>query len=241
MKRNSSSDQPRWSRADVKLGVRLALPIFPAMTTFGLAVGAAAAAKGVSLVNSVLMNVLIFAGASQLVALDIWPQRFTTGTILGLALVVATVNARILLITASLQPWFRGMPAWQVYPLLHLTTDPAWLIAMRAQREKASPTSVFFGASLTLLLLLLAASTAGYLVGTMLGDPRRYGLDLVMPIFFAAMLVPLWHGTRRAIPWIVAGAVAVAVQQVFGGWYFIVAGALAGSVVGGFIHDAERG
>jgi hypothetical protein len=36
----------------------------------------------------------------------------------------------------------------------------------------------------------------------------------------------------------VAGAVAVAVHQMAGGWWFIVAGALAGSVVGGFVDDA---
>jgi predicted branched-subunit amino acid permease len=53
------------------------------------------------------------------------------------------------------------------------------------------------------------------------------------------MLVPLWRGARGAVPWIVAGAVAVAVQQLFGGWYFVVAGALAGSVLGGFMHEPD--
>lgn len=228
-----------WSLADFRLGARLALPILPAMITFGLAVGAAAAAKGLTLLHSVLMNALVFAGASQLVALDVWPQRFTAGAIAGLALVVATVNARILLITASLQPSFRSVPAWQVYPLLHLTTDPAWLITMRARREEGSPASVFLGASLSFLLVWMAASTAGYLLGAIAGDPRRYGLDLVMPIFFAAMLVPLWRGARGAVPWIVAGAVAVTTQQLLGGWYFVVAGALAGSVLGGFIDEPD--
>jgi predicted branched-subunit amino acid permease len=32
--------------------------------------------------------------------------------------------------------------------------------------------------------------------GALVSDPRRYGLDLVMPIFFAAMIVPLWRGGR---------------------------------------------
>jgi 4-azaleucine resistance transporter AzlC len=230
---------PQWGRADIELGLRLALPVLPGMVTFGLAVGAAAAAKGLSLLNSVLMNALVFAGASQLVALEVWPQYFTVGAIAGLAFVVATVNARILLITASLQPFFRGLPAWQLYPLLHITTDPAWLIAMRARREGGSLTGVFLGASLVIVVAWMAASTTGHLFGALAGDPRRFGLDLVMPIFFAAMLVPLWRGARGAIPWIAAGAVAVATQQLFGGWYFVVAGALAGSVLGGFIDEPD--
>lgn len=239
MNPNDRPDRPLWSRADLEYGVRLALPVLPGLTAFGLAVGAAATAKGVSLLNSILMNVLVFAGASQLVALEVWPQRFTLGAIAGLAVVVATVNARILLITASLQPSFRGLPAWQVYPLLHITTDPAWLITMSAQREGGSPVSIFLGASVTFLAVWMAASTAGYLFGALTGDPHRFGLDLVMPIFFAAMLVPLWQGARKAFPWFAAGAVAVAVQQLFGGWYFVVAGAVAGCVFAGVTDDSD--
>lgn len=231
--------EPLWLRRDIVRGMRMVLPVLPGMIAFALAVGAAAAAKGLSLLQSVLLNALVFAGASQLVALEIWPQRFTVGVIVGLAVVVATVNARLLLITASLQPDLRFLPAWQVYPLLHITTDPAWLISMRARREGASVASVFLGASLVLLTMWMSVTTIGFLLGALVGDPRRFGLDLVMPIFFAAMLVPLWRGTRPAIPWFVAGAVAVAVQKIFGGWYFVVAGAVAGMLAGGFLSDAD--
>jgi hypothetical protein len=31
-------------------------------------------------------------------------------------------------------------------------------------------------------------------------EPKRFGLDLVMPCFFLVMLVPLWRGLRRANP-----------------------------------------
>ena len=60
-----------------------------------------------------------------------------------------------------------------------------------------------------------------------------------MPIFFAAMLIPLWRGPRRAAAWAVAGAVALLVQQFIAGWWFIVAGAVAGSVAGGFLDDRD--
>ena len=60
-----------------------------------------------------------------------------------------------------------------------------------------------------------------------------------MPVFFAAMLIPLWGGPRRGAAWLVAGAVALAVQQLLGGWWFIVAGGVAGSVAGGLLYDTE--
>ena len=51
------------------------------------------------------------------------------------------------------------------------------------------------------------------------------------------MFVPLWRGVRRAIGWAVAGAVALIVSFVVPGWWFIVIGALTGSIVGAFIDD----
>jgi len=62
-------------------------------------------------------------------------------------------------------------------------------------------------------------------------------LDLVMPIFFAAMLVPLWRGRRRGIPWAVAGSVALAVSYLIEGWWYVIVGSLAGTIAGGFLRD----
>ena len=80
----------------------------------------------------------------------------------------------------------------------------------------------------------MAATTAGYLLGAVIANPRALGLDLVMPVFFAAMLLPLWTGKRRAIGWVAAAAVALIVDALGFGWWFIIAGALAGAVVEGF-------
>ena len=73
-----------------------------------------------------------------------------------------------------------------------------------------------------------------YLFGTLISDPRAIGLDLVMPIFFGTMLIPLWRGRGRALAWAVAGTVAFGVQYLFGGWWFIAAGALAGAAAEGW-------
>jgi predicted branched-subunit amino acid permease len=207
----------------------------PGMIAFGLAVGATAARKGFSFVESLAMNLFVYAGMSQLVAMEVWPERLTMAALGALALICATINARMLLISASLRPWLGAMPPWQIYPALHLTVDPGWLIAMRYRAEGGSDIGVFFGSSALLAFTWMSATSAGYFAGALVSDPRAFGIDLVMPVFFAAMLVPLWRGARRAVAWVIAGAVALMVQQFLGGWWFIVAGAVAGSVAGGFL------
>jgi len=219
--------------------MRLALPVLPGMIAFGLAVGATAARKGFSFVESLAMNVVVYAGMSQLVAMEAWPERVTFGAMAALMVLMVTVNARMLLMSAALYPWLGSSSPWRIYPTLHVLADPSWIIAMRYRSNGGSDAGVLLGSSALLAVAWIGASSVGYVGGTLIADPRRYGIDLVMPIFFAAMLIPLWRGARPAIAWVVAGVVAVAVHQLAGGWWFIVAGAVAGSVVGGFLDDAD--
>jgi len=239
MSQPPKSEKPYWSVDGLAVGARMVLTLAPGMIAFGIAVGSAEAAKGLSFIESVLMNVLVYAGASQMVALEIWPEQMTLAAIPALALVAATVNARMLLLGAGLRPWLGQLPAWQSYPMLHLLTDPGWIVAMRYRSEGGSDASILLGGSLLILSVWMASTTVGYSVGSLVSDPRAIALDLVMPIFFAAMLVPLWRGKRRAIPWIVAGAVALFVNYLVGGWWYVIAGALAGSIAGGFVDDGD--
>jgi len=238
MTNQAKSSAPYWSLEGVALGVRLMLPLVPGMIAFAIAVGSAAAGNGLSFVESTLMNVLVYAGVSQLVALGVWPEQLTIASIAALALLAGTVNARMLLLGASLQPWLGPLPAWQTYPMLHLLTDPGWIAAMRYRREGGSDAGVFLGGALLVFALWMAAASAGYLLGALVPNPRAFALDLVMPIFFAAMLVPLWRGRRRALPWVVAGVVALAVSYLVEGWWYVIAGSLAGTLAGGFVDDA---
>jgi predicted branched-subunit amino acid permease len=232
---------PAWSRKGLSLGMRLAMPMLPGMIAFALAVGATAARKSFSFLDLVLMNGFVYAGASQMVAMEIWPERLSLAAIATLALVTATVNARMLLMGASLQPWLAPLPGWQIYPMLHLTTDPGWLIAMRYRAEGGNDVAIFVGGGLVIFAAWMAATMAGYGLGALVPDPRAAGLDLVMPIFFATLLIPLWQHarqrTRRALGWVVAGAVALIAQRLVAGWWFIIAGALAGAVAEGFADE----
>jgi predicted branched-subunit amino acid permease len=231
--------KPTWSLAGLRLGVLLMLPALPGMAAFAVAVGATEARKGFAFLDAALMNLLVYAGASQMVAMEAWPDRLTVATVAALALLVATVNARMLLFGASLRPWLETLPAWQVYPLLQFTTDPGWLITMRYRADGGNDAGVFLGGALAVLAAWIGASTAGYLMGALVSDPRAIALDLVMPIFFCAMVVPFWRRGRRTMAWIVAGAVALATERLVPGWWFVIAGGLAGALTEAFGNAAD--
>ncbi len=228
----TSSPRPFFSLAGLRDGVRAALPAFPGFVMFAAAFGTAAAQKGLSLGETLGLSAFVYAGASQMVGLEIWQQVWSPTTLLTIITVTAVVNARMILLGATLQPWLKDEPLARTALNLFLLTEAGWLIGTRYHNQGGRDVGVLLGCALILWLVWLLATLTGYFAGALVPEPRRFGLDLVMPIFFGAMLVPLWKGARPALPWLVAGLVALVVHALVPGYAFIIAGALAGVAAG---------
>ena len=228
---------PRWTLDGFRQGAWSVLPLTPGVVAFGIAFGTVAAQKGFSLFDTFAMSATVCAGMAQLVVLDSWPAALTLQAIAAAAMITGLVCLRFLLIGASLRPWLAGSPAGKVYPSLFLLTEPAWLLSMRYRAQGGDDAAFFAGSGLMIWLVWVLAAAPGYWIGSSIGDPHRFGLDLVMPLFFSAMLVSLWRGARPAYAWLVGAGVAVAGDHWLGGWWYVLFGALAGSVTAGFVDD----
>ena len=233
------STAPYWSADGLALGARQAVPAMPVMALFAIAFGAFAAQKGLTLAETTLMTALNFAGAAQFVAVELWSRPMTGTAILALALVTGIVNMRFVLISASLRPWLGGMRARETYPALAFLTEPGWLIALRYREEGGGNIATLLGSGVAFWVIWVVGTAGGWLIGATVSEPQRYGLDLVMPVFFAVILVPLWRGARAAVPWAVAGAAATAASLYLPGSWYIMVGAVAGAIAGGM--QDERG
>lgn len=231
------SAPPRWTLDAFGIGARSMLPVLPGLAAFGMAFGTIAARKGFSLFDALVMSGTVYAGMAQMIVLESWPERLTGPAIVATVAVSALVNMRYLLIGATLRPWLEGEPSHKVYPTLFFLAEPNWLMSMRYRTDGGSDPGFLLGSGITIWATWTLSAAPGYWLGSAIGDPHKFGLDLVMPAFFVAMLVPLSRGKRGMIGWIVGGAVAIAADQLLGGWWYLVAGALAGSIAGGFARD----
>jgi predicted branched-subunit amino acid permease len=138
----------------------------------------------------------------------------------------------MILLGATLQPWLKDEPLARSAINLFLLTEATWLVATRYYNEGGRDIGMLFGSGLTLWTIWILATLAGYFAGALIPEPQRFGLDLVMPIFFGVMLVPLWKGVRPAVPWLVAGLVSLVVHALVPGYAFLIAGTLAGVITG---------
>jgi len=229
---------PPLTRDGMLLGARMIMPIVPGIVFFASAFGTAAAQKGMSLTETVLMSGLALCGrraACRAGAVDqqLVPNHHPRRCAPDLHDQCPPDPAG-----ASLQPWIGGLPGPVLWPSLFLLTDANWVLGERYRASGGRDAGVLIGAGAALWLFWVVGTIPGRLAGGFDHAPEQFGIDLVMPIFFAAMIVPLWKGRRDAVVWGIAGAVALAAWAIVPGYAFIMAGAFSGALAGALLPEA---
>ena len=239
-----TSDAPRvtFTRHGVARGLRAAAPVAVSVATYGVVFGVLARQVGVTLLEAMVMNVIVFAGAAQTAALDLWSYPLPSAAIVA---TVVLINLRLIMLGASMRPWLHPLPARIVYPTLHILSDESWAVAMGRYRRGETDAGVVLGCNLAIVIAWLPAVAAGHILGTSIGDPAAIGLDFAFTAVFAAMLFGGYRGRFDLVPWGVSGMVAWLVWWLFPGTWYVIAGGLAGFLVGvlrGEVphHDAPK-
>ena len=216
-----------WS--GVRSGAVKSLVLGPSVAAFGLAVGVLAASKGLTTLEAALMSTWVNAGSAQMASLQIWAEPIP---VLTLVLTVLAMNSRYVLLGAALRPHFGALPAWQMYPTLFVMGDGNWALTLHEINDGRRDAGFLLGSGLLTFLIWLVAVVIGQLFGLVLGDPRRYGIDFLLAAFFATLSVGFFRAHRGVAALVVAIAVAIMVQKLVPGPWYIFAGALAGSLAG---------
>ena len=230
-------DNPRWTLAAFRHGAIDVLPFLPGLAAFAMAYGTVAARKGMTLFETLLMTATVFGGVVQMVVLDSWPETLTASAIVGIVALTALVNSRYLMIGATLRPLLGGEPSRKVYPALFFLVEPSWLMTLRYYSNGGRDPAYLLGGGMTLYAIWVTTAIPGYIAGAAVGNPQQFGIDLVVPAFFVAMMVPLWRGARRSYGLVVGALAAVATEYLFGGVWYLIVGAVAGCIAGAFNDD----
>lgn len=234
-------DSPRSRRAFTE-GVRALTPILIGVVPFGLIFGVTAAELPVDNVLGWASSIIIFAGASQLAAVDLLASDAAPVVVI---LTVIVINARHLMYSASLEPHFRDFRLRDKLALPYLMTDQAYAMSVLrfegADLDRRYRKWFYLGAGMALWTTWQVSTTVGILVGDII--PSSWRLDFAVPLVFLALLVPAVRTRPSLVAASVAASIAVAGRIAFGGEGLpfnlgLVLGALSGVVAG---TAADRG
>ena len=178
-----------------------AAPIAIAVFVFGVSFGVLAIAAHLPGWSVVLMSVLVFAGSAQFAALGVVTAG---GSILTAILAGALLNLRYI---ATGMAVARSLPGGRLRRALlgQIVVDESYALAVAAGEPGRPERRTLLVVGATLYAVWVLGTLTGTLLGPVLGDPKRLGLDAAFPALFLALLWPMLSG-RHAVRCALAGA-----------------------------------
>ena len=226
---DSFAAQARLTSTDTWLGFKQLLPLSLFVGAFAMAFGLAAAQVGLSNNAIIGMSALVFAGTSQFAALELWGTQVP---LIPLVVTTFAINARHLLMGATLYPWLRYLPPSKRYGIMLFASDANWALAMQSFNKGERALGILFGGGLTIWLCWMLGTFLGLFFGSIIQDPETIGLDMVLGCFLLAMALGGRKDSRTFIIWLVAGSTAMLAYWWLPANTHVVVGALSGGLVG---------
>jgi predicted branched-subunit amino acid permease len=203
-------------------GLSIALALVP----FGLLFGALSVQNGLSVFETVLSSALIFAGASQMVGVELFGQNVPPWLIV---LSIFAVNFRHVLYSASFGRHARHWTSAQRLFGFFFLTDPQYAEA-ESRHEKGTPVAFawYMGLATALYVGWVANAAVGGWFGGLIPDTHAFGIDFLLPIYFLALVM----GFRKRSLWLpvvlASGLGSVLAFHFIGSPWHVSIGALAG-------------
>lgn len=167
-----------------RAGFRAMVPLWAGVVPFGAAYAVSARAAGISPLDAQLMSLLVFAGGSQFAAVGLIAAGAGPWTLVSTTLLINLRHVLYGVVVGASTP-LSGARRWLA---AHLLTDESF--GMHVAHGRGRP-AFLIGAGLSLFLVWNLATLAGALLAHALPDPTAIGLDIVFPLAFLALLVPL--------------------------------------------------
>ncbi len=188
-------------------GLKAGLPSLFGIAAWGMVVGVAMVKSGLSVPQSLVMTLLVFAGSAQLASLPLILANAPIWVILATALVV---NLRFVIFSALMAPHFAHLPWRQRFLLGYVSGDMTVAIFMQrfpSETPALGKVSYLKG----LLYPNWSAWQIGSIAGIFLGSaiPAEWGLGFAGSLAILCILVPMIINSAALCGVLVAGATSV--------------------------------
>jgi len=169
----------------VRSAVRQGISVGLATGAYGISFGALSVAAGLDIWQTCVLSLLMFTGGSQFAFIGVIGGGGAGAAALATAALLGVRNA---LYGLQMAPLLRPR-GWRKPAAAHLTIDESTAVAL-AQPEPAARRAGFWAAGLGVFVFWNLATLGGALLGDLLGDPARWGLDGAAAAAFLALLWP---------------------------------------------------
>ncbi len=211
-----------------KKGVWAALPIVLGYLPVGMAFGVLARKAGLATWEAGCMSLLVYAGASQFVAVEMLSRGMVWFPII---LTTFFINLRHLLMSSTLSLYFNGHRLRTRGLLSAQLTDESFALAMSNPSKIENQPAYLFGLQITAHFAWVMGSVGGALFGGLM-DHQSYGIPFALPALFICLLLLQIKKIHHFYVMVVAGLCSLFFKWIFPGNWHIILTALFASGIG---------
>jgi 4-azaleucine resistance transporter AzlC len=208
-------------------GAKAATPIVLGYLPVAVAFGVLARRAGMTPFDVGLMSLLVYAGSSQFIAVELISEGIT-----WLPIVVTTffVNFRHLLMSSTVSLYLKKSSPRTLSLLSAQLTDESFAVAMSDPSKIDNRPGYLFGLQITSQIAWIGGSVAGALFGSLI-DHEGYGLPFALPGLFICLLVLQIKSLHHFWVMIVAGIFSLFFKWLVpGNWYIVLAALLTSGI-----------
>lgn len=212
------------------------IPIGISVSIYGVVYGVMACKAGLSIFETIAMSAFIFAGASQMTAV----QMIAIGSSpVSIIITVLIINLRHFLLAASMSPHLKHESKKMKMLSSFFMTDESYAVTY-SHFQSSKPTGFYFlGSGLNIYVLWGASGIIGYFFGNIISSQLNYIFDFAFVAAFIGMIVPMVKDFPTVVTVIASGVISIVGSKLLPGkWYIIIAGilaSLAGYLVSGLM------
>lgn len=180
---------PAAFQAGARSGFSTFLPLSVGLIPWGMVVGMAMTGNGLTPLEAMGMNVLVFAGTAQLGTLPLIADHAPLWLIVLTAL---ALNLRFVIFSAALAPGFRGIPLPARWLSGHLLTDGVFAACLERMRHEGNPSwrlGYYLAPCFWSWLLWQCAALIGVYAAHSV--PKHWSLEFMATIALIVLLVPM--------------------------------------------------
>ena len=212
------------------------LPLGISVFIYGIIFGVLSQKAGLSLAAALAMSLFIFAGASQITAVQLISQG---GNLFTIIITVLIINLRHFLMAASLAPYLKKVPAGVKIVNAYFLTDESYAATYSHFQQNNPSASFFLGSGLNIYLFWFSATITGFLFGNIIPEQIKYILDFAFAAAFIGMLVPLIRDFPTIVTVFISAGISIwGCLHLPGKWYIIVAVLIAS--LSGYLTSCAR-
>lgn len=163
------------------------LPTVLGYIGIGLAFGIVGRAAGLSFLVTLIISAFVYAGSAQFVLVTMLVEH---SPILSIVLSVFLVNARMMLMSTTLSPYFKQDLTWKNILLGTFLTDESFALAMNKLNYTHRTLNFTWlnTVNLTAYLTWVVGTGFGALLGSLITEPDKFGFQFAITAMFIGLL-----------------------------------------------------